>query len=62
MKKYSILEKVKRSITFVVAYPNEYGCETLDNLYAWQSNDAPNRQVFEATDKVSAQALLKNLK
>ena len=57
-KKYSVVEQEINGYTYVVAYPNEYGVESICGLELWVADDPANRNYFTAESEDDANELL----
>lgn len=61
-KKFSALSKqTPHKVDFIVAYPDNNGIETEENLNDWENKDPANRELYFAKDKKEAQDILKHL-
>ncbi len=57
----SVTASVK-SYELVFFYPCEYGIETLDGLYSWESKDPANRRLIEVESLDAAYSIIDNKK
>jgi hypothetical protein len=60
-EKFSTIEKNKRGMTFLFAYPDENGIETREGLFNWESKDAPNRELQFVSNREEAEEDLKSM-
>lgn len=60
-KKFSTVEKTKRGLTILVAYPDQTGVETEEGLNSWEAKDSANRRLNFGKDKVESESKLKYL-
>ena len=56
--KFSVVEKEKNAMEYVVAYPDVNGIETEDGLYQWQMKDSANRELYFEKDRKTAEEML----
>ena len=60
MTKFSSIEKTRYGMTYLVAFPDENGIDTIDGINDWVDADRSNRQRFFTSSKVKAVSLLKS--
>jgi len=56
--KFSVVEKEKNGMYYVVAYPDANGIETRDGLNGWAENDSHNRELYFEKDRKTAEEML----
>jgi len=58
-KRYNWRVYTNRGFTWLIAYPDNLGVETLDDLEHWESKDSPNRELIVVKSSIEAAELFK---
>lgn len=60
-KLYTYHHVTKNSYSFIVAYPDEHGHDSIEELNAWESGDLSNRELILCNTAEQAYNIAKSL-